>query len=319
VKKRTLGRSGFEVSVLCLGTMQFGWTAEEPASHAVLDAFVEAGGNFVDTADMYSSWAPGNPGGVSEEIIGRWLAERRSLRKELVVATKLRARMWPGPDGEGLSPKRVEKACDDSLRRLKIDEIDLYQCHWPDEAVPFPDTLHALSELVRKGKVRALGLSNYSAAQTQDALSAAKDLGLERVTSQQPKHSLVVRDVLEGALLELCKRESIGVMPYSPLAGGFLTGKYRPHEPLPPTPRAANASKHLGERGVRVLEALDRIAKARGATVPSVALAWQLGIEGVTASIIGANTVLQLRELLPAASLELEPSERGLLDTASSG
>ena len=229
---RKLGRTGLEVSALCLGTMQFGWTADEGKAAEVMDAFVAAGGNFIDTADVYSRWHPGNPGGVSEEIIGRWL-QQRGNRRQVVLATKVRGRMWDGPNGEGLSRAHIIQACEDSLRRLQTDWIDLYQTHWYDAETPIEETLRALDDLVRAGKVRYIGCSNLPAWRLTTALWQSDKLGLARYDALQPHYSLVHRAEFEREMADLCREQQLGVIPYSPLAGGFLTGKYRRDQPFP--------------------------------------------------------------------------------------
>ena len=295
--------------------MQFGWTADEQASFAVLDAFVEAGGNFLDTADIYSNWAPGNPGGVSEEIVGRWLKERGN-RDRMVIATKVRGPMWRGPDGEGLSRSHIMRAAEDSLRRLQIDTIDLYQCHWPDENTPVEVTLRAFEELIKAGKVRCIGASNYTTAQLSEALLAGGS-ARPRFVSLQPHYNLVHRAEYEAELAALCARERLGVIPYSPLAGGFLTGKYRTGQALPKTPRRYGAKEYMNDHGFRVIAALDAIAAARGTAVAAVALAWLLAKPAISAPIIGANTPQQLADLLPAVDLTLTAHEVSSLDAAS--
>ena len=319
MQTRTLGTTDLRVTDLCLGTMQFGWTADEAASFAVLDAYVAAGGNFIDTADVYSRWAPGNPGGVSEEIIGRWMTERGN-RDGLVVATKLRGEMWKGIDGEGLGRKHIERAAEDSLRRLQTDCIDLYQCHWPDEATPIEETLSAFDALIRAGKVRYIGASNYSAEQLDEALAVARAQSLPSFASLQPHYNLVHRKEFEAQLEALCLRERIGVIPYSPLAGGFLTGKYRKGQPMPKSQRAGRAKQYMNDQGFAVIDALDAIAGAHdGATVASVALAWQLAKSAVTAPIIGANTPEQLADLMPASGMRLSADDVASLDRVSAG
>lgn len=308
---RNLGATELHVSELCLGTMQFGWTADEPSSIAVMDAFIEAGGNFLDTADIYGH-------GASEEIVGRWMKERGN-RGGLVVATKVRGRMWDGPDGEGLSRSHVMRAVEDSLRRLQIETIDLYQCHWPDEEMPPDETLAALGELIDAGKVRYVGASNYSDAQLEEALRLAEEPGLARFSSLQPHYNLVHRAEFEEALEARCRQESLGVIPYSPLAGGFLTGKYRQGRPLPESQRSRRASRYMNDRGFAVLAAVEAVATARETTVPAVALAWLLTRPAVSAPIIGANTPEQLVDILPAAGLQLTPDETRALDAASAG
>jgi aryl-alcohol dehydrogenase-like predicted oxidoreductase len=318
MKDVTFGKTDLTVSNLCLGTMQFGWTADEPASFEVMDAFVEAGGNFIDTADIYSRWSPGNPGGVSEEIIGRWM-KARGNREKLVIATKVRGEMWGGRDGEGLSRAHIERAVEDSLRRLQTETIDLYQCHWPDEKTPIEQTLAVFGELIATGKVTRIGASNYTAAQLREALDAAGARGLPAFGTLQPHYSLVHRSEYEGELEELCHDEGLGVIPYSPLEGGFLSGKYRPGQPLPKSARASNARKYMNEEGFAVLGAVEAIANERGTTIPAVALAWLLAKRTVTAPILGANSAAQLADLLPAAELALNPDEVQTLDGVSAG
>ncbi len=317
MKNVTLGATGLQVSNVCLGTMQFGWTADEKASFAVMDAFLAAGGNFLDTADIYSNWAPGHSGGEAEEIIGRWL-KARATRDAVVIATKARGKMWDGPDGEGLSRSHLVRAVDDSLRRLQVDTIDLYQCHWPDEGTPIDETLRAFDELIRAGKVRYIGASNCTATQLDDALRVAKAENLPHFVSLQPHYNLVHRREFEGAPESFCSRENVAVIPYSPLAGGFLTGKYRQGQPLPKSQRAGRVKGYMNERGFRVIEALDQIGGDRNVSVAAVALAWLLARPVVTAPIIGANNVEQLSDLLPASDLQLTAAEIARLDDASS-
>ncbi len=313
---RQLGATDLNVTDLCLGTMQFGWTADERASFDVMDGYAEAGGNFIDTADIYSSWASGNDGGVSEEIIGRWM-KARGNRDRLVVATKVRGSMWKGDDGEGLSRSHIMRAVEDSLRRLQVETIDLYQCHWPDDSTPIGDTLAVFGELISAGKVRYVGASNYGAAQLADALRVADEGGLPRFASLQPHYNLVHRDEFEAELMALCERERIGVIPYSPLAGGFLTGKYRTGQPLPKSQRAGRAKEYMTDTGFGVIDALAQIATARTTTVAAVALAWQLANPTITSPIIGANSPSQLADLLPASDLRLTTEEVAVLNAAS--
>ncbi len=315
---RTLGKTELQVTDLCLGTMQFGWTADEPASFAVLEAYVSAGGNFIDTADIYSRWSPGNPGGVSEEIIGRWMKERGN-RDSLVVATKLRGEMWKGTDGEGLGRKHIERAAEDSLRRLQTDRIDLYQCHWPDEATPIEETLAGFDALTRAGKVRYIGASNYSAEQFDEALAVGRAQSLPAFASLQPHYNLVHREEFEADLEALCMREGVGVIPYSPLAGGFLTGKYRKGQPMPKSQRAGRAKQYMNDKGLAAIDALDAVARVHNTTIASAALAWLLAKPAVTSPIIGANTPEQLADLLPASDVRLTASEVASLDAVSAG
>ncbi len=313
---RRLGRTGLKVSELCLGTMQFGWTADEATSFAVMDAFVEAGGNFIDTADIYSRWAEGNPGGVSEQIIGRWLRARGN-RGQIVLATKARGRMWDGPNGEGLSRGHLIRACEDSLRRLDTDYIDLYQAHAFDPDTPIDETLRALDDLVRDGKVRYVGASNYPGWRFAKALWASDKLGLARYDSLQPHYSLAHRAEFERELKPLCEEEGVGVIPYSPLAGGFLTGKYR-RDNVPASARAEGIQRrYFNDRGFAILDALDGVAAARGLTVAQVALAWLLTQPVITAPIIGANSVEQLSESTGAAGVRLRADEMDKLSAVS--
>ncbi len=313
---RPLGRTGLKVSALCLGTMQWGWTADEETAFAVMDAFVEHGGNFIDTADVYSRWVEGNPGGVSEQIIGRWMKARRN-RRQIVLATKVRGRMWDGPNGEGLSRSHIMRAVEDSLRRLETDVIDLYQIHADDLNTPMEETLRALDDLVRQGKVLYIGCSNIVAWRLMKALGISERLGLARYDSLQPHYNLVHRREFEAELKPLCESEGLGVIPYSPLAGGFLTGKYRPDAPPPPSARLSGVKRYFHEHGWRVLAAVERVAAERGATPAQIALAWQLSQPVITAPIIGANSVAQLQELLPAATMRLTTAEMAVLDEAS--
>ena len=314
---RRLGRTGLKVSELCLGTMQWGWTADETTAFAVMDAFVEAGGNFIDTADVYSRWAPGTPGGVSEEIIGRWMQERGN-RRQIVLATKVRGRMWDGANGEGLSRQHIMAAVEDSLRRLQTDTIDLYQTHWFDADTPIDETMRALDDLVRQGKVRYLGASNIPAWRLTKALWTSDILGVARYDSLQPHYSLAHRAEFERELKELCAAEGIGVIPYSPLEGGFLTGKYRRGEPVPQSARASGIERRfLNDRGFTILEALEKLGQARGKSIAQMALAWQLTQPVVTSPIIGANSIEQLNDSLGAVGLRLSEEEMKALDAAS--
>jgi len=317
MEPRRLGRIGLKVSPLCLGTMQFDWTSDEQMAQAVMDAFVEAGGTFIDTADVYSRWAEGNPGGVSEEIIGRWM-KARGNRAAIVLATKVRGSMGPGPNDQGLSRAHIMAAVEDSLRRLQTDYIDLYQAHADDPETPLDETMGAFDDLVRQGKVRYVGASNYSAWRLTRALWESDRHGYVRYDSLQPHYSLAYRDEYERELEPLCLEQGIGVIPYSPLAGGFLSGKYRPGEALPNSARASGIQqRYMNERGFALLQKLDEVAGAYQATVARVALVWLLARPGMTAPIIGANSVEQLRELMPATDLHLDDATLADLDKAS--
>lgn len=313
---RNLGRTGLKVSAICLGTMQWGWTADESTSQTVMDAFVEAGGNFVDTADIYSNWAPDNPGGVSEEIIGRWL-KARGHRDQIVVATKARGRMWEGPNGEGLSRSHLLKACEDSLRRLQTDYIDLYQTHWYDEDTPIEETMAALDTLVRQGKVRYVGCSNYPAWRLMEALWASDKRNLVRYDAIQPHYSLAHRAEFEREVKEVCVTYGIGVIPYSPLAGGFLTGKYARERDIDSARAAGIKRRYFNDAGWRTLDAVKAVAIETGSTPTAVALAWLLAQPGMTAPIIGANSAAQLQASLAASDLALTTAQLATLDRAS--
>lgn len=315
-----LGRTGLLVSELCLGTMQFGWSADEEAAFEVMDAFYDAGGNFIDTADVYSRWAEGNDGGVSEEIIGRWMQERGN-RHEIVLATKVRAEVWPGPHGEGLSRKHIMKAVEDSLRRLQTDYIDLYQAHAFDANTPIEETMRAFEDLVRQGKVLHIGASNFPAWRLGQALHVSEQRDWARFESLQPHYNLVHRGEFERELKPLCEDEGLGVIPYSPLAGGFLTGKYKRDEPLPDSDRAGGIKDRYfnNETAWNALEEARKIAQERNKSVIQVALAWQLSQDVVTAPIVGANSVKQLEGSLSAVGLRLSKEEMLRLDEASGG
>jgi aryl-alcohol dehydrogenase-like predicted oxidoreductase len=311
---RTLGRSGLKVAPICLGTMQFGWTADEASAFRIMDAYAAAGGNFIDTADVYSRWVPGNPGGVSEEIIGRWLQQGK--RHEYVIATKGHGRMWDGPNGEGLSRAHLLKAADDSLRRLGTDYIDLYQTHWPRSDAPQEETMRALDDLVRAGKVRYIGCSNEPAWRLCKSLWISEREHLNRFISLQPPYSLVNRAKFERENEALCLDQGIGVIPYSPLQAGFLTGKYR-RGATPESVRAEGLKKYFTEQNYALIELLDRLAAAHSATVTQVSLAWLLQRPAITAPIVGANSVEQLTDILGALEVRLTADEVAQIDTAS--
>jgi len=313
---RNLGHTGLKVSTLCLGTMQFGWTADEATAFAVMDAFREAGGNFIDTADVYSSWAEGNPGGVSEQIIGRWM-KARGNREQIVLATKVRGRMWDGPNGEGLSVGHILRAVDDSLKRLDTDYIDLYQTHWFDPDTPIDETLQVLDDLVRRGKVRYVGASNLPAWRLMESLWQADTNGTVRYDSLQPHYNLARRAEYERELQEVCRQYGIGVIPYSPLAAGFLTGKYQ-REHVPESTRAERVQdSYFNEKGWGVLDAVQAVAQKVESTPVAVALAWLLYQEEITAPIIGANSVPQLQGSLDALAVRLSEAQLETLDQAS--
>jgi aryl-alcohol dehydrogenase-like predicted oxidoreductase len=314
---RTLGRTGLRVSEICLGTMQFKWTTDEDTSYKVLDAFYEAGGNFIDTADIYSRWAPGLKGGEAETVIGNWMKRHggsRGIRDKIVLATKVRGRMWDGPDGEGLSRQHILRAVEDSLRRLQTDAIDLYQTHHPDENTPIEETMRALDDLVRQGKVRHLGCSNYSGHLLEEAVLASRRAGVSEYLTHQPHYSLVERENFEKNVLPIVKKYGLAVIPYSPLGRGFLTGKYRRGQPLPDSGRRGAVEGMLTEKNFALLDKLEELGRARGKTPAQMALGWLLTKEFVAAPIVGANTPEQLANSLGAAGLKLSADEMKVLD-----
>lgn len=314
---RKLGRSGLNVSELALGTMQFGWTADEATAFEVMDAYVGAGGNLIDTADIYSRWAEGNPGGVSEEIIGRWMKDRGN-RHRVVVATKVRGQMWSGPNGEGLSRAHILRAVDDSLRRLQTDYIDLYQTHWYDAGTPIEETMRVMDDLVRSGKVRYVGCSNCPAWRLVEALWSSDKHNLVSYVSLQPHYSLINRAEFEREMAGLIKVFGIGVINYSPLGGGFLTGKYRREAPMPKSARAEGIKeRHFSERNLNLLDRMEEIGRMYGKGIAHVALAWLLSNKLVTAPIVGANTVDQLQDNLGAVGFRLDSEQMDALNALS--
>ncbi|WP_225767537.1 aldo/keto reductase [Inquilinus sp. Marseille-Q2685] len=313
---RNLGRSGIRVGPLALGGNVFGWTADESASFRVLDAFVDAGLNLIDTADVYSHWAPGNRGGESETIIGRWL-KRGGKRDRVVIATKVGGEMPGRPPRKDLSAAWIREEVENSLRRLQTDVIDLYQSHWDDPETPQEETLAAYAELIRAGKVRAIGASNFSVERLASALMLSAESGLPRYESLQPHYNLYDRSDYEGALEDLCRREEVGVITYFSLAAGFLTGKYRTEADLSQSARGGRGMKdRLNPRGLRILDALDRVAEAHGVRPATVALAWLIARPGVTAPIASATSPEQLEDQIAATRLTLAADEIRLLDEA---
>ncbi len=314
---RNLGRTGLKVSELCLGSMQFGWTADEKLTFRILDAAYTAGINFIDTADIYSNWVAGNSGGVSETMIGRWIKNARIPRDTLVLATKVRGRMGAGPNDEGLSRTHIMKAVEDSLRRLNTDYIDLYQAHSFDADTPIQETLKTLDDLVRQGKVRYLGCSNFPAWRLTESLWAAKLHNLARFDSLQPHYNLVHRAEFERELAEVCQVYRLGVIPYSPLAGGFLTGKYRKDHPADSV-RSKGASRYFNEQNWKLLEQMGELAGARGdLSVSQIALAWLLSNPVITSPIIGPRNLEQLEDNLGAAGVRLNEQEIHTLNALS--
>lgn len=314
MRKRPLGNSGLEVAPLALGGNVFGWTADEPTSFRLLDAFVAAGGNLIDTADVYSVWVPGNRGGESETVLGKWL-KARGDRGKVLIATKVGKEM--GPDRKGLSKSYILRAAEDSLRRLRTDYIDLYQSHADDPGTPLEETLEAYAQLIRQGKVRAIGASNYSAERLTRALDVSMRSGVPCYQCLQPLYNLYDRADYETELERLCMEKGVGVIPYFSLASGFLTGKYRSEKDLANRPRGEYVKKYLNDRGFRILDALDQVA-ARYHTVPAVvSLAWLIARPGVTAPIASATSLDQLADLIEATKLALDPSSIERLNMAS--
>lgn len=315
MKKHTLGNSGIQVSPLAFGGNVFGWTIDEATSFQLLDAFVDFGLDLVDTANMYSTWAPGNQGGESETIIGNWL-EKSGKRDRVVIATKVGMPMGDG--SKGLKKDYILKSVEDSLRRLKVETIDLYQSHEDDQDTPLDETLSAYDQLIKSGKVRAIGASNYSTARLQEALSVSLDNGLPAYVTLQPEYNLYDRQGFESGLQQLCVENNIGVISYYSLASGFLTGKYRSKEDGAKSVRGGGiVDKYINERGLRILDALDEIAKNHKTVPAVVALAWLIHKPAVAAPIASATSVTQLSELVKAVELTLAPEEMQVLDQAS--
>ena len=319
---RPLGRSGLACAPLALGGNVFGWTADEATSFALLDAFVDHGFNLVDTADIYSTWVPGHAGGESEAVIGRWL-RASGKRHRVLLATKVGKPMGPlgaDPGGrQGLSARWIRQAVEDSLRRLQTDCIDLYQTHEDDGSVPLEETLGALDALVRAGKVRAIGASNYGAARLAQALAVSAREGLVRYETLQPLYNPVERAAYEAELEPLCAAQGLGVINFYGLARGYLTGKYRSHGDLGKSVRSGGLDRYIDGRGPQVLAALDAVAAELGATTAQVALAWQMARPSVTAPIASATGVAQLLELMGAARLALGAAQVAAIDAASAG
>ncbi len=313
---RRIGRSDLHVKPFCFGGNVFGWTADEAMSFRLLDAFVDAGFDFIDTADVYSAWVPGHKGGESETVLGKWFRQS-GKRDRIVLATKVGMQM--APDKTGLAPAYIRKAVEDSLRRLQTDRIDLYQSHRDDPDTPLAETLGVYDDLVKAGKIRVIGASNYSAARLQEALDTSAKNNLPRYECLQPEYNLVERRIFEGELQDLCVREEIGVIPFFSLAAGFLTGKYRSEADLNKSVRGPRtAGKYLQTtRGPKVLAALDKVAAAHKATCAQVALAWIMARKGLTAPIASATNPQQLAELLGATKISLTSADIAELDAAS--
>ena len=311
---RQLGRSGLTVSPICFGGNVFGWTVDETTSFKLLDAWVDAGMNFIDTADVYSRWVPGHSGGESETIIGKWL-KHSGKRDKVVLATKVGKDMGNGK--VGLGPAYLRAAVEASLQRLQTDVIDLYQSHDDDATVPLADTLGAYAELLRAGKVRAIGASNFTALRLTEALAVSAKAGLPRYETLQPLYNLVERPAYEAELEKVCVDNGLGVINFFALASGFLSGKYRSEADLGQSARGQGVKKYLTPKGMRVLDALDAVAQRLSATPAQVALAWQIARPGITAPIASATSLAQLDGLVAAARLQLDADAIRTIDAAS--
>jgi len=314
MKYRKLGRTGLKVSPLCMGTMQFGWSVDEPETHRILSATLDTGINFLDTANIYSSWVEGNPGGVSETYIGNWIKKSNIPRDQVVIATKVRGERGKGPNDQGLNRVHIMNAIEASLRRLQTDYIDLYQAHWTDEDTPIEETLRAFDDLIKQGKVRYIGASNYAAWELTQALWTSDKYGLVRYDSLQPHYNLIHREEFERELYAVCKAYEVGVIPYSPLAGGFLTGKYRKDKPMPKSKRAEGRKRSMTEKNFALLDQMESIAKGHNAAISQVALAWMLADPVITSPIISATSIQQLNENLGAVNVKLSQGEVELLN-----
>jgi len=313
MQKRKLGKSDLEFVPIAFGGNVFGWTADEATSHKLLDAFVDHGFSFVDTADVYSRWFPGNKGGESETVIGSWLKKGPSKRDKIVLATKCGLGL---PSG-ALSAKNIKESVDASLKRLNTDRIDLFQSHKDDKDTPQEETLSTYGELVKAGKIRFIGASNFEAPRLAEAAAIAKEKGLPRYESLQPHYNLMERGLFEGALEDECLKQGIGVIPYYSLASGFLTGKYRSEADVGNAQRGAGVKKYINPKGMAVLQALDDAAEKNGATLAQVALAWLLQRKAITAPIVSATSLKQLDDVLNSTTLELDPESVAALDKAS--
>ena len=315
---RRMGRTGLKVSTICMGTMQFGWSTDEPSAHAIMSRAVDLGINFFDTADVYSRWVEGNPGGVAETHIGNWLAGGAVRRDQVVIATKVKGEMGPGPNDRGLSRAHIMNAVEASLRRLQTDYIDLYQTHSPDHETPLDETLRAMDDLVRDGKVRYVGCSNYPAWLLAKSLWISDVRRLVRFDCLQPRYSHVHRAEFERELQPLCLDQGIGVIPYSPLAAGFLTGKYRRDVPLPDSKRVGTVQHHyMNERGFAAVDKLEEIGRAHDATIAQTAISWCLANPAVTSAIIGATSIAQLEDTVKGAYVKLSAEEKAALDAVT--
>jgi aryl-alcohol dehydrogenase-like predicted oxidoreductase len=314
MKKRKLGNSGIKLYPLAFGGNVFGWTVTESMSFTLLDAFVEAGFSLIDTADVYSRWVPGHNGGESETIIGKWL-KRSGKREKVLIATKVGKEM--GPNRKGLSKSYIMRAVEDSLQRLQTDYIDLYQSHADDPETPLEETLAAYAQMIREGKVRIIGASNYAADRLAQALQVSENHGYPAYQSLQPLYNLYDRSDYERELEPICREKGLGVISYFSLASGFLTGKYRSEGDVAKSARREMVKKYLNERGLRILESLERVAQQYDVTPATVALAWLINHPGITAPIASATNLDQLSELIEATKFKLNPASIDLLNQAS--
>jgi aryl-alcohol dehydrogenase-like predicted oxidoreductase len=315
MEKREIGTSGIKVAPFCFGGNVFGWTIHEQESFKILDGFIDAGFDFIDTADVYSHWVPGNKGGESETIIGNWL-KKSGKRDKVIIATKVGNQMGPGK--KGLSRKYITQAVEDSLKRLQTDYIDLYQSHNDDKDTPLAETLETFTDLIKQGKVRSIGASNYDPTRLREALQVSKENNLAAYQCLQPEYNLYEREYYEKELEPVCRERNMGVITYYSLASGFLTGKYRSENDLSLSSRGAGVKKYLNPRGYKILAALDKVAASYNTNPASVALAWVIARPGITAPIASATSIQQLNELTKAANLNLDSEAIHLLTAASS-
>ena len=313
MEKRKLGKSGIEFAPIAFGGNVFGWTADEATSHRILDAFVDAGFSFIDTADVYSRWVPGHTGGESEAIIGSWLKKNPGKRAKVQIATK--CGMVPA-DG-ALKRDAIKKSVDESLKRLNTDHVELFQSHKDDKATPLEETLETYGELVKAGKLRSIGASNYDAPRLAEAAKISKDKGLPRYESLQPHYNLMERGLFEGALEDECLKEGIGVIPYYSLASGFLSGKYRAESDVGNAQRGAGVKKYINPKGMGVLKALDEAAKKHNANPTQITLAWLMQRKSITAPIVSATSLQQLKDLTVSPNVKLDAADVAAIDKAS--
>ena len=314
---KTLGKTTMQVSELCLGTMQFGWSVNQKGSFNIISEAIENGINFIDTANIYSQWVENNASGTSESIIGNWISQTNIPRDQYFIATKVRGQIEQDPNNQGLGKHHIMKAVEDSLKRLKIETIDLYQAHWPDQNTDIEETLTAMDDLIKQGKVRYIGCSNYSNNQLIDALLTSKTNNLARFQSIQPHYSLINRSEFEKHLQQTCEQYQLGVTPYSPLGAGFLTGKYHSNKPIPKSVRASKTRKYITKNNLEIINTLSTIALDHNKTVSQIALSWLLSKQLVTSPIIGPRTINQLRDNVGSIHVKLTSPEIQQIDQVS--